>query len=292
MPTRFYLPATSAAPAISPAVTGWTLSASNFARVRAVTAKTATALADQAYTSTSTSIGATSCFKQYVYGPLGAQTISGTLTGVIRGLESNATHNATVAICVRRVNSAGVHQANVLAVSASDATTTPPEFGTTASTRRFQDAAEAVTLALTSTVFSQGDYLVIEIGARKGDTAVNRSVTLRFGDSAATDFAHTDALTTDLNPWVEVSGTISLLVYKNLTGTAAGASTADWRGQQAATQAGPAVRWACRCLRHARHDDQLGDLGYGCQVHHWRPPRDRAIGRAVRVRRPVLPQQL
>jgi hypothetical protein len=148
--------------------------------------------------------------RQYVVGPLAAQTISGTLTGIIRGLESNAAHNGTVAICVRQVSSTGTHIADLLAVAASDNTAAaPPEFGTTAATRRLQDVAEATTLTLTSRTFSDQDYLVIEIGFRKASTSTSTTVTLRFGDSAATDFAHTDGLTTDLNPWVEFSGTIA-----------------------------------------------------------------------------------
>ena len=105
---------------------------------------------------------------------------------------------------MRQVGSAGAHVADLLSVAASDNTAAgPPELLTTAATRRFQDAAEATSLALTSRTFAAGDYLVIEVGFRKASTSTSTTVTLRFGDSAATDFAHTDALTTDLNPWVE-----------------------------------------------------------------------------------------
>ena len=64
--------------------------------------------------------------RQYIVGPLAAQTVSGTLTGVIRGLESNANLNATVAINVRQVGSTGTHVNDLLAVAASDNTGAAP----------------------------------------------------------------------------------------------------------------------------------------------------------------------
>jgi len=212
--TRIYLPASSAAPTITPAVgAGWTATApTGFVRVRGSTTKTATALADHTSAGGTATSPSTAVFRQYIVGPLSAQTISGSITGVIRGLESATQQNGTVAINIRQVSSAGAHVNDLLAVSASDNTAaTPPEFGTTAATRRFQDAAEAVTLTLTSRTFTDGQYLVIEIGTRKSDTSTTRTATLRFGDSAATDFAHTDGLTTDLNPWVEFSANLTFM---------------------------------------------------------------------------------
>lgn len=212
MPTRIYLPATGTTPSVSPVVgTGWTATASTgFTRLVGATAKVNSALADHTSATGSATNPSTYVMRQYVVGPMAAQTISGTLTGVIRGLENNTNFNATLAINVRRVNSAGTHQSDLLAVAASDNTAAaPPEFGTTAGTRRFQDAAEATSLSLTSTGFNDGDYLIVEIGARKASTSTVQTVTLRFGDNAASDFAHSDGLTTDLNPWVEFSGTLT-----------------------------------------------------------------------------------
>ncbi len=228
MPTRIYLPSTSNAPSITPAVgTGWTATATTgFTRlIAADKQKTSTAFFNHASASPSAVSPSTAVMRQYILGPLVAQTVSGTLTGVIRGLESNANLNSTVAIAVRQVSSTGTHVADMLSatVVASDAATTPPEFTTTAATRRFQDAAEAVSLPLTSRTFTAGQYIVIEIGFRKAGTSTAFTTTLRFGDVAATDFAHADALTTDLNPWVEFSGVIG--IYGDITGSAAGTAT-------------------------------------------------------------------
>lgn len=220
MPTRLYLPSTSAAPPISPAVgTGWTATATTgFVRLLAPdTLKTNTALTDHASASPSAVNPSTCVMRQYIFGPLLAQTVSGTLTGVIRGLESNANLNSTVAICVRQVSSTGTHVADLLAVAASDNTAAaPPEFATSAATRRFQDVNEATSLALTSRTFTAGQYIVVEIGFRKAGTSTAFTTTLRFGDNAASDFAATDGLTTDLNPWVEFSGVIG--VYGEMAG--------------------------------------------------------------------------
>ena len=72
MPTRFYLPATSAAPAVTPAVgTGWTATATTgFVRRVASTAKAGTALANHASASPSATSPSTCVLRQYVVGPL------------------------------------------------------------------------------------------------------------------------------------------------------------------------------------------------------------------------------
>ena len=60
-----------------------------------------------------------------------------------------------------------------------------------------------------ATTFSSlpGDRIVVEIGVH-GVTPAAESIQMRFGESAATDFALTAGLTTDLNPWVQLSRTV------------------------------------------------------------------------------------
>lgn len=214
MATRVYLPSSGTTPGISPAVgSGWTATASTgFVRINGVLTRINSTLTDHTSASPSATNPSTYVFRQYIIGPLAAQTVSGSLTGIVRGLESATTFNATIAIAVRQVNGAGTHVNDILSVAASDNTAAaPPEFGTSAATRRFNDSAESATLSLTSRTLSDGDFIVIEIGARKASTSTTATVTLRFGDSNASDFAHTDGLTTDLNPWVEFSGDLVFL---------------------------------------------------------------------------------
>lgn len=245
MPTRLYLPVSGAPPVDPPVGTGWTIPSTGNPPYRTTcgTAKTNTALTDYAVTGTTNVAVQHVLCRQFVTPPLAAQTISGTLSGVVRGLESNAGLNATIAVCVRRVNgTTGTHISDLIAVTASDATTTPPEFGTAAATRRLQDAAEATAIPITSTAVSAGDRLVIEIGFRKNNTTASRSCTLRFGDAAATDFALSDGLTTDLNPWVEFSGTVTFQQASSgsasVTGGGAVAATVAKGAGASATVAG------------------------------------------------------
>jgi hypothetical protein len=208
MATRLYL-SSSALPAFAPAFgAAWALSSGHDRRTLSPT-KASSPLADLAITATTTASVQTNLTRQFVSEPLAPQTIAGTLIGVVRGLENNAGLNGTVAVAVRLVDGVtGAHKSDLVALTASDATTTPPEFGTAAATRRLQNAAEATTLALTSQDAAAGDRLVVELGFRKANTSAGRVGTLRFGEAAATDFAHADGLTTDLNPWVELSATL------------------------------------------------------------------------------------
>jgi len=61
---------------------------------------------------------------------------------------------------------------------------------------------------LTTTTGQVGDRLVVEVGGHAAGPSAGGSYTMRFGNNAASDFALTSALTTDLNPWVEISQTL------------------------------------------------------------------------------------
>jgi hypothetical protein len=269
MPSRIYLPSTSAAPAITPAQgTGWTATATGFARVLGVTTRSSTALTTQLSTGITATLPSTAVYRQYIVGPMAAQTISGTLTGVIRTVTSNSANQWTMAICVRQVSSTGTHIADLLPIAASVLTSSPPILSAIAATRRFLNAADASSIPLTSRTFSAGDYLVIEIGVRKTNANTTRTVTLTFGDAAATDFAHADDLTTDLNPWVEFNGTLIIVTpptYRGLTGVTSGIASAagviskktvgvagiGWSGTQFVASGGTPVLWGADAFQSA-----------------------------------------
>jgi hypothetical protein len=59
--------------------------------------------------------------------------------------------------------------------------------------------------AVTAVTTQPGDRIVVEIGGKATAPSTSATYTMRQGDSAATDFALTSALTTDLNPWCEFS---------------------------------------------------------------------------------------
>jgi hypothetical protein len=144
--------------------------------------------------------------RQYIFGPLAAQTISGTVKGQLIGLESNAAADGTPAIGIRVIApDASTVRGTALAVTARtlDANNEYPT--TTAANRTL-----AASAALSSVSVTAGDYLVIEIGWRENSASANRSVTQTFGDvNGATDLPEDQTTTgTTSDPWIEFSGNI------------------------------------------------------------------------------------
>lgn len=202
MATRFYLPSSGAAP-ISPAFMAWgqTTSAD---RLAAVKVKIASAMTSKA-TANSSSIQ-TILNRQYVYGPLAAQTINGNVKGQLRGSESNNAMDAVAAIGIRIVTPAGATRATLLAITA-------PVLAGNEYTTSLTNRNTLVSTALTSGDATAGDYLVIEIGASQTATSANRSVSQSFGDDSATDLPEDQTTTATNNPWVEFSVTIADAVF-------------------------------------------------------------------------------
>ena len=68
------------------------------------------------------------------------------------------------------------------------------------------------TSAATNYTTVAGDYLVLEVGVG-GDPAVgfNHESGMRFGDAAASDLPEDNTDTTDLNPWVQLTDTLTFV---------------------------------------------------------------------------------
>ncbi len=219
MATKIYLPhSTAGAAAVSPTFgAGWHRN-SDADRVRCFPFKSGTAMTSK---NVITSTGETVSFclaRQYVSDPMKAMTLSGTITGQIRCLESNAGLNATIAIRIAICNEDGSNVREVLAIAASDNTAaTPPEMATSLTNRQLQDAAEATTINLTSTTVNEKDRLIIEVGMRESNTTANRNADLSLGDDSATDLPADNTTTAANNPFVTFSATI---VFRDLA----------WRG--------------------------------------------------------------
>jgi hypothetical protein len=151
----------------------------------------------------------TICNRQFVSEMLSAQTISGTIKGQIRCYESNVGVNATTAVHIRVCNEDGsIIRGTVLPISASDATTTPPEFSTTLTNRRFQDAGELFAIVLTGLAVQERDRLIIELGFREVGTTTTRYMRHSYGDNSGTDLPENNTTTTANNPWIEFNNTI------------------------------------------------------------------------------------
>jgi hypothetical protein len=129
-----------------------------------------------------------------------------TFSMVIRGLESNNAANVRLAYALRAVS---VDGQTVLAELASQINNTGTEFTTSAQTRIFS------ALALTAATLDQPWRPVLEVGGHTQAPASARTYTYRCGTNGASDFALTSGLTTDLNPWMEVSASLNATVLNN-----------------------------------------------------------------------------
>lgn len=202
MATRIYLPSSGAA-AISPAFHGDWEDTSIGARLAGVTAPVSSAMSTVEFLDSGP--GSLSnkdvLFRQYVVGPVSAQTIAAqTVKWQIRAQEGNSVNNMFTAIVIRAFASNGTTLRGTLLALTRDNT----EMATAALTNR------AFSATTTAVAVSDGDYLVIEIGAGgtpsgggSGSFGQGHDSRLRIGDAAASDLAEDDSSTTDDNPWIE-----------------------------------------------------------------------------------------
>lgn len=181
-----------------------------------------------------------------IIGPLKAQTINGTVKGQMRGQESNAGANATLALAIKIIKPDGTDRGVLLAQTASDAATAGNELATSLTNAMFKDASESASITLSSVVASDGDYLVIEWGFRSA-TAVSRNITLSYGNDSATDLPEDTSTTAANNPWFEFSTSISIV--RETVGASdglgsssvIGAATASSTGETSGTAGGSGV---------------------------------------------------
>lgn len=211
MPTRFYLHASGSAP-VSPAFdAGWEqtgqatrLPMDAKAQMSAVTALTNSSAITVPITTTQQILGYQHTSRQ-VFFPVRLDA-SVTFSMVIRGLENATTNNVFLAYVLRAFSVDGSRSLGTLASSMTNAGT---EFVATAATRIFS------AVALTATTLSEPWRLVIDIGGHAQAPTAAGSYTYRVGCNAASDFALTSALTTDLNPWIELSADLDGLRMNN-----------------------------------------------------------------------------
>jgi hypothetical protein len=215
MATRFYFQA-SGAPNISPAFdAGWeqTGQAVRLPMPRKLTLSAATALTNSSAitvpVTTTQDILAYQFISDDIFLPVQI-TAQDVFSMVIRGLENATTNNVFLAYVLKAVSPDG---GTALGTLASDFAGGGTEFVATAATRIFGNGT--TTVALTTTTLSQPWRLVLEVGGHATGPTVAGSYTYRAGCSAASDFALTSALTTDLNPWMQLSVNLNGLGLQN-----------------------------------------------------------------------------
>lgn len=208
MSTRFYFPSTGT-PSISPAFDASWETTTNADRRDMVTTRISSAMAtlDGAGNSATTD----QLLRQYISAALAAQTITGTIKGVVRCY--SVTGNAGVgrlAVRVAKCASDGSGVTEIRAITFSSGTGTPPAMADgTLRSRRFAQTESDFSLELTDTAVSAGDRLIVEVGYKDDSSNTSRRVGCSFGDDSSTDLAEDQTTTTADNPWVEFSMDIS-----------------------------------------------------------------------------------
>lgn len=213
--TRYYLPSTGAAD-VNPTYSSDWHNNGSAARLELVTTKISSAMTSATATTDATAGTRYHLIRQYVSNPLAAQTITGTVKGVISGLESNTAADVTLAIKIFVVSNDGATvRGTLLAISTPDDYTPGTGVGGSEFTnvsltnRQVKDATEATSLTLTDVTTVSQDRLVIEIGTAERTTNSTRTMTVRIGDASASDLAENETGTSDDNPWVEFSANIT-----------------------------------------------------------------------------------
>lgn len=212
MATRFYLQSTGT-PAQTPSFDSkWeqTGQASRRPMVRSTRLSAATALTDSSAITvpitTTQQILAYQFIGDEVFAParLDASVL---FSMVIRAIESANTANVFLAYVLKAVTPDGGTSLGTLSTS-PDNTGTEVAI-TTAATRIFSQTA------ITATTISQPWRLVLEVGGDARSPTAATTYTYRVGSNGASDFALTSALTTDLNPWMELSVNLGQLSVAN-----------------------------------------------------------------------------
>lgn len=166
--------------------------------VRNLMAEPPTALTDSAVTvpiTTTQQILHTQFVSRQIFKPIRIYTTDWA-SCVMRGLESATTVNAHLAMRVRAVSAFdGRELGGVFASSMASLT----EFVATAATRLIGNNIN--TIQTNALSISEPWRMVFELGIHAQAPAAAGTATLRPGCNAASDFAFTSALTTDLNPW-------------------------------------------------------------------------------------------
>lgn len=152
--------------------------------------------------------------RQYISAALGAQTLTGTVKGVVRMASNTANVGvAAPAISISKCSADGSTVTEIVApTQASDATTSAPPAtsGTTLTNRRFETPpGNTFNIPLGSTSISAGERLIVEVGYKDNTTNTGRFGTMSLGDDSSSDLPEDESTTTADNPWVEFSMDLS-----------------------------------------------------------------------------------
>jgi hypothetical protein len=223
MATRFYFDysydwqSSPSAPFIGPAAdAGWEVSASRLSVTYRLIPKTMVSSLVGVTTDGAVSINITTTqdylARQFVSPPITAGgPIAGTFSLVTRVSENVATTNASLAVSVRLI-SYDMQTVRGTLYTNFNADTEFPVAGS--------DATRIVNAGtITPVTAYPGDRIVVEIGMHATAPTTSGTAIFSVGNNAASDFALTTALTTNLNPWCEFSQNLFDTTHRNNRGT-------------------------------------------------------------------------
>lgn len=205
MATRIYLPSPGYSPApISPAFdAGWETT-DTAGRRRCSTIKGASPMATSTVNMKNV-VDADTLVTQYVFGPLKAQTISGTIKGQIQGRHDSGLLDTRAQLLVKVVSADGGTVRGTLLPMDTGALSS--EFVAVLRNRMFPRGGAQ---ALTNVAAQKGDWIVLEVGVRQHGTYTLHTASLRYGEAAANDLAEDESDADDDAPWFEFSMDIAL----------------------------------------------------------------------------------
>lgn len=159
----------------------------------------------------------TACF-QLVYGPIAAQTISGTIKGQMAPREAAAGTDARAQLVARVIASDGSTVRGTL--YNFDTAALSSEFNISASARINRQFPRGGAQAVSSVDAQAGDYVVVEFGFRNHGT--NTSAVRMGAGSGSTDLPEDETTAAETassayRPWVEFSATIAPLTEADAT---------------------------------------------------------------------------
>lgn len=206
MATKIYIPAINTPVGISPAIdSAWEVS-SLLTRGIASTTKFGDALQTIAFSEGTNVNNQDIIFAQLISAPLTVgQTITGAqaLKAQCRVIETTSSNNMFLTVGIRVMNGTTV-QKTVLAVTRDNSEAS----NTTLQNRQF-----TANSAATNYTTVAGDRLVIEVGMAGTPAAGNgHSCSMRLGSNGASDLAEDNTTTSDDNPWVSLTDTLTFIV--------------------------------------------------------------------------------
>lgn len=207
MTTRFYLPQSAASVPFSKAVdTDWE-DAAGVARAALSTSKIADAMATVTLASDGDATSKDFALRQYVSGHL---TVGQTITGA-QAIKAQTRIQAGLLNRMRttyglRVTH-GLYQIHKTVLAVTRDNTDAPGLGLT--NRQF-----TANSAATDYTTRKGDRLLLEVGVGGDpDAGFDHACFLRLGDAAASDLPEDDTDTTDVNPWFQLTDSLTFTTY-------------------------------------------------------------------------------